>query len=166
MQTFQIAVLPGDGIGPEVMAAARRVLETVEQKFSLEFHLTEANVGGIAIDLDGQALPARTIEVCEAADAILFGSVGGPKWEKLPPNAQPERAALLPLRKHFQLFANLRPAVCHAQLTHASPVKESIVGGAFEARGVREPTGGLYCAQPKATGQPEAEPVAIDTMIY
>jgi 3-isopropylmalate dehydrogenase len=148
------------------MAEARRVLDTVAQKFSLQFNLTEANVGGIAIDRDGHALPPRTIEVCEAADAILFGSVGGPKWEKLPPNDQPERAALLPLRKHFQLFANLRPAVCHAQLTHASPVKESIVAGGFDVLCVRELTGGLYFGQPKGTEQRDGEAVAIDTMVY
>jgi 3-isopropylmalate dehydrogenase len=166
MQTFQIAVLPGDGIGPEVMAEAINVLRAVESKFSLKFNLTEANVGGIAIDLDGHALPPRTLEVCGAADAILFGSVGGPKWEKLPPNDQPERAALLPLRKHFQLFANLRPAVCHAQLTHASPVKESIVAGGFDVLCVRELTGGLYFGQPKGTELRDGEPVAIDTMVY
>jgi 3-isopropylmalate dehydrogenase len=166
MQSFQIAVLPGDGIGPEVMAEARRVLEVVATKFSLQFNLTEANVGGIAIDEDGQALPPRTLEVCGAADAILFGSVGGPKWEKLPPNEQPERAALLPLRKHFQLFANLRPAVCHAQLTHASPVKENLIAGGFDVLCVRELTGGLYFGQPKGTEQRDGEPVAIDTMVY
>ena len=94
MKTFKIAVLPGDGIGPEVMAEARRVLAVVESKFALKFDLTEARVGGIAIDVDGHALPAETLRVCGEAEAILFGSVGGPKWESLPPNQQPERAAL------------------------------------------------------------------------
>ena len=89
MKSFKIAVLPGDGIGPEVMAEARRVLSAIEVRFSLKMDLTEARVGGIAIDIDGRALPAETIRVCEEADAILFGSVGGPKWETLPPNEQP-----------------------------------------------------------------------------
>ena len=149
MKSFKIAVLPGDGIGPEVMAEARRVLAAVEAKFALGFALTEARVGGIAIDVDGEALPAETLRVCGEADAILFGSVGGPKWESLPPNEQPERAALLPLRKHFGLFANLRPAVCFPKLTHASPVKESLIAGGFDVLCVRELTGGLYFGQPK-----------------
>lgn len=166
MQSFKIAVLPGDGIGPEVMAEARRVLAAVERKFNLRFDLTDANVGGIAIDLDGEALPEKTLQVCGDADAILFGSVGGPKWESLPPNLQPERAALLPLRKHFGLFANLRPAVCFPKLTHASPVKESLIAGGFDVLCVRELTGGLYFGQPKGTHEENGEPVAIDTMIY
>ena len=141
MKTFKIAVLPGDGIGPEVMAEARRVLAAVEKKFALSLEMTEARVGGAAIDADGQALPPETIRVCEASDAILFGSVGGPKWESLPPNQQPERAALLPLRKHFGLFANLRPAVCFAQLTHASPIRPDLVAGGFDVLCVRELTG-------------------------
>ena len=166
MKTFQIAVLAGDGIGPEVMAEARRVLAAVEAKFALRFALNEANVGGIAIDVDGEALPAETLRVCGEADAILFGSVGGPKWESLPPNLQPERAALLPLRKHFGLFANLRPAVCHAALTHASPVKEEIIAGGFDVLCVRELTGGMYFGQPKGITERDGEPVAVDTMVY
>ncbi|RYD84028.1 MAG: 3-isopropylmalate dehydrogenase [Verrucomicrobiaceae bacterium] len=166
MPSFKIAVLPGDGIGPEVMAEARRVLDKVAQKFSIDFEMTEARVGGIAIDVDGSALPEETLRVCREADAILFGSVGGPKWESLPPNQQPERAALLPLRKHFGLFANLRPAVCHAALTHASPVKESIVAGGFDVLCVRELTGGLYFGQPKGTKEEDGEIIAIDTMVY
>jgi len=166
MKSFKIAVLPGDGIGPEVMTEARRVLSAIEARFSLKFELTEARVGGIAIDVDGRALPAETIRVCEAADAILFGSVGGPKWETLPPNEQPERAALLPLRKHFGLFANLRPAVCFPKLTHASPIKESLIAGGFNVLCVRELTGGLYFGQPKGQHEENGEPVAVDTMIY
>ena len=166
MKTFQIAVLPGDGIGPEVMAEARRVLGAVEAKFALKFALTEARVGGIAIDMDGAALPAETLRVCGEAEAILFGSVGGPKWESLPPPQQPERAALLPLRKHFGLFANLRPAVCLPKLTHASPVKEEIIAGGFDVLCVRELTGGLYFGQPKGIHEENGEPVAVDTMVY
>lgn len=166
MKTYKIAVLPGDGIGPEVMAEARRVLAAVEAKFSLKFEMTEARVGGIAIDVDGKALPEATIQVCEASDAILFGSVGGPKWESLPPNEQPERAALLPIRKHFGLFANLRPGVCFPQLTHASPVRTDLVAGGFNILCVRELTGGLYFGQPKYSKEENGETIAIDTMVY
>src|SRR5437879_4979413 len=142
MDTLKVAVLSGDGIGPEVMIEALRVLQTVEKKFGLHFEFTEARVGGIAIDQEGKALPDQTLRVCEQADAIFFGSVGGPKWESLPPNEQPERAALLPLRKHFGLFANLRPALCFPMLTHASPIKEPIIAGGFDALCVRQLTGG------------------------
>jgi 3-isopropylmalate dehydrogenase len=166
MKTFKIAVLPGDGIGPEVMAEARRVLAVAEKKFGFQLQMTEARVGGIAIDVDGRALPEETVRICSESDAILFGSVGGPKWETLPPNEQPERAALLPLRKHFALFANLRPAVCFPKLTHASPVKESLIEGGFDVLCVRELTGGLYFGQPKGRREENGEPVAIDTMIY
>jgi len=166
MRTYKIAVLPGDGIGPEVMAEARRVLAVIEKNFNIGFSMTEARVGGIAIDHDGHALPESTLEICRESDAILFGSVGGPKWEALPPNEQPERAALLPLRKHFGLFANLRPAVCFPVLTHASPVKEAIVAGGFDVLCVRELTGGLYFGQPKYTREVEGEWTAVDTMVY
>src|SRR5436190_1255657 len=110
--TLKIAVLAGDGIGPEVMAEAIKVLRATAAQDGFVLDLNEALVGGIAIDQAGKALPPETLSVCEESEAILFGSVGGPKWESLPPTKQPERGALLPLRKHFQLYANLRPAVC------------------------------------------------------
>jgi 3-isopropylmalate dehydrogenase len=166
MKHFNIAVLSGDGIGPEVMVQGRRVLEAVGQKFGFELAFTECRVGGAAIDHDGHALPEATLKVCEQSDAILFGSVGGPKWESLPPNEQPERAALLPLRKHFALFANLRPALCFPALTHASPIKESIIAGGFNVLCVRELTGGLYFGQPKFRREENGEPMAVDTMVY
>lgn len=166
MQTYKVAVLAGDGIGPEVMQEALRILEAVQTQFGFSLVLEEARVGGIAIDVDGRALPEATLRACEGADSILFGSVGGPKWESLPPAEQPERAALLPLRKHFQLFANLRPAVCYPKLTHASPVKEELIPGGFDVLCVRELTGGLYFGQPKGTHQENGETVAIDTMVY
>ena len=166
MSPFKIAVLAGDGIGPEVMTQALRVLSAVSTKFSLTFHFTERLVGGAAIDAHGKALPEETLEACRNADAILFGSVGGPKWERLDPNLQPERAALLPLRKHFSLFANLRPAVCLPELTHASPVKESLIQVGFDVLCVRELTGGLYFGQPKGRHEENGETVAIDTMVY
>ncbi|MEA3188456.1 MAG: 3-isopropylmalate dehydrogenase, partial [Chthoniobacter sp.] len=166
MRNFKIAVLAGDGIGPEVMSEALRVLKAIGPKFELEFSFTEKRVGGAAIDADGKALPEETLQVCGESDAILFGSVGGPKWESLPPNEQPERAALLPLRKHFGLFANLRPAVCFAELTHASPVKEAIISGGFDVLCVRELTGGLYFGQPKWTREENGDTTVVDTMVY
>ena len=107
---YSVAVLAGDGIGPEVMAAAEQVLDAVSDKFGFTLNREHHAIGGAAIDEFGKALPDTTLKACENADAILFGSVGGPKWEHLPPNDQPERASLLPLRKHFGLFCNLRPA--------------------------------------------------------
>jgi 3-isopropylmalate dehydrogenase len=163
---YKIAVLPGDGIGPEVMAEALKVLRRVSEKFGPKFEFNEQLVGGAAIDAKGKALPADTIAACEASDAILFGSVGGPKWEKLPPNEQPERAALLPIRKHFGLFANLRPSICYPSLTHASPVKDCLIEGGFNVLCVRELTGGLYFGQPKFCKEVDGEMTAVDTMVY
>jgi 3-isopropylmalate dehydrogenase len=163
---YQIAVLAGDGIGPEVMAESLRVLRAAASRFSLDLRLEEAPVGGAAIDEAGEALPPATLATCARAGAILFGSVGGPKWEKLPPAQQPERAALLPLRKHFGLFANLRPSVCYPSLTHASPLRPDIVAGGFDVLCVRELTGGLYFGQPKYTDAAADDPVAVDTMVY
>lgn len=165
-KTYSIAVLPGDGIGPEVMAEARKVLDRISETFSIRFETTEKLVGGAALDAVGHPLPEDTVKACEAAEAILFGSVGGPKWETLPPDLQPERGALLPLRKHFGLFANLRPAVCFPALTHASPVKEDRIAGGFDVLCVRELTGGLYFGQPKMIETRDGEETAIDTMVY
>jgi 3-isopropylmalate dehydrogenase len=161
-----IAVLPGDGIGPEVMSEAIRILRAAAEQYSFGLDLKEFPVGGAGIDECGKALPDHTLAGCEAAEAILFGSVGGPKWESLPANEQPERAALLPLRKHFGLYANLRPAVCFPELTHASPLHPAIVEGGFDVLCVRELTGGLYFGQPKYLREEEGERVAVDTMVY
>jgi len=163
-QKISIAVLAGDGIGPEVMAEAVKVLHVVGKGLTME--LREALVGGAAIDATGQALPKETLKTCESSDAILFGSVGGPKWETLPANEQPERAALLPLRKHFELFANLRPAICLPELTAASPLRPDLVEGGFDILCIRELTGGLYFGQPKGIREENGERVAIDTMVY
>ena len=163
-ESLQIAVLAGDGIGPEVMAEALQVLKIACQGIDLRF--SECLVGGAAIDSTGKALPPETLETCSASDAILFGSVGGPKWESLPANEQPERAALLPLRKHFNLFANLRPAICFPELTAASPLRPDLVAGGFDILCIRELTGGLYFGKPKETRQENGEKVAIDTMVY
>jgi 3-isopropylmalate dehydrogenase len=163
-QRLSIAVLAGDGIGPEVMAEAVKVLKAVSTGLDLEFR--EGLVGGAAIDARGKALPDETLKVCESSDAILFGSVGGPKWEALPANEQPERAALLFLRKHFELYANLRPAICFPELTAASPLRSDLVEGGFDILCIRELTGGLYFGQPKGSHQENGERVAIDTMVY
>ena len=163
-KSIKVAVLPGDGIGPEVMAQAIEVLNAACQGIDLQF--AECLVGGAAIDATGKALPNETLETCSDSDAILFGSVGGPKWESLPPNEQPERAALLPLRKHFSLFANLRPAICFPELTAASPLRPDIVAGGFDILCIRELTGGLYFGKPKETREENGEKVAIDTMVY
>jgi len=163
---YQISILAGDGIGPEVMVQALRVLDAVSEKHSFTVNRSEHLVGGAAIDATGHPLPAETIAACEAADAILFGSVGGPKWESLPPDIQPERGALLPLRKHFGLYANLRPGVCLPALIHASPVKNELIPQGFDVLCVRELTGGVYFGQPKGRKEENGEPVAFDTMIY
>jgi len=161
-----ITILSGDGIGPEVMIQALRVLDAVAEKFQFSITRSEHLVGGAAIDATGHPLPPETIAACEKADAILFGSVGGPKWEALPPDIQPERGALLPLRKHFGLFANLRPGVCLPALIHASPVKNELIPQGFDVLCVRELTGGIYFGQPKGRREENGEPVAFDTMIY
>ena len=163
---FRIAVLAGDGIGPEVMQEGLKVLEKTAARFSIAIETTPCLVGGAAIDATGRALPPETLAACENAQAILFGSVGGPKWESLPADEQPERAALLPLRKHFGLFANLRPAVCLPELTHASPIHPRLVEGGFDVLCVRELTGGLYFGEPKFLKEENGEHVAVDTMIY
>jgi len=169
MQNYRIAVLAGDGIGPEVMEQAERVLAATAEKFGFTTTLTHADVGGLAIDNHGEALPASTLKVCEEADAILFGSVGGPKWEHLPPAVQPERAALLPLRKHFNLFCNFRPAKVYKELADACPLRSDIIGDGFDILCVRELTGGIYFAKrPDSKGREGsgADERAWDTKEY
>ena len=163
---YQIAVLAGDGIGPEVMAEAIKVLDAVQAKADFSLSYTQADVGGAAIDNHGQALPDSTLKVCEDSDAILFGSVGGPKWESLPPAQQPERASLLPLRKHFSLFCNLRPAKMFKTLASASPLRADIVKEGFDILCVRELTGGIYFGEPKGREGTGEEEMAFDTMCY
>ena len=162
MNTKKLAVLAGDGIGPEVMKEAIKILDRIAllEKFKIDYE--EALVGGAAIDRYGEALPQVTIDVCKRADAILFGSVGGPKWESLPAEKQPERAALLPLRKMFNLYANLRPAIVFRELKDASPLKPEIIGDGFDIVIVRELTGGIYFGQPKGREGDKA----YDTLVY
>ncbi|EKO3805513.1 3-isopropylmalate dehydrogenase [Vibrio harveyi] len=165
-KSYKIAVLPGDGIGPEVMAQAHKVLDAIEKKHGIAFERDEHDVGGIAIDNHDCPLPESTVKACEESDAVLFGSVGGPKWEHLPPNDQPERGALLPLRKHFQLFCNLRPAQIHSGLEAFSPLRADISGRGFDIVVVRELTGGIYFGQPKGREGEGATEKAFDTEVY
>lgn len=162
----RIAVLAGDGIGPEVMGATMLVAKELEKKHGLQLEWKEGWVGGAAIDAKGKALPDETVELCRSAKAVLFGSVGGPKWENFPPNEQPERAALLPLRKIFGLYANLRPAVLYPELVKCSPLHPDRVAGGFDLLVVRELTGGLYFGQPKETTKTARGERAVDTMVY
>ena len=167
MKTLKFAVLPGDGIGPEVMGVALDVLKITGEKFDFTLDYTEADIGGIAIDNHGTAFPESTKAICEDSDAILFGSVGGPKWESLPPSEQPERAALLPIRKAFSLYANVRPGLLYPQLIAASPLKEARIPEGIDIVCIRELTGGIYFGQPKSTTKLEnGEEQAIDTMVY
>ncbi len=164
---LKIAVLPGDYIGPEVMAAALPVLEAVLRRGGHTLAYSIHDVGGAGIDHHGKALPDATLDACRAADAILFGSVGGPKWEKLPPAEQPERASLLPLRKAFTLFANVRPGFLPAPLAETSPLRPDRIPNGIDMVCIRELTGGLYFGRPKSTTTLESGDIeAVDTMVY
>ena len=165
-KNYKIAVLPGDGIGPEVMKEAVRVLDVVSEKFGFSIQKEWADVGGAAYDNHGFPLPESTLKIAENSDAILFGSVGGPKWESLPPHLQPERGALLPLRKHFKLFCNLRPARVYKELAAACPLRSDIVGDGFDILCVRELTGDVYFGQPKGREGSGPDEKGFDTMIY
>jgi 3-isopropylmalate dehydrogenase len=160
-----IAVLAGDGIGPEIVAQAVRVLKEVAGRFGQAFRFEEALVGGIAYDETGHPLPPETLALCKRADAILFGAVGGPKWDSVqPPSLRPELGALLPLRKELGLFANLRPARLYPTLASASALKEELVSGGLDILVVRELTGGIYFGDPK--GRTDEGRRAVDTCVY
>lgn len=165
-KTFKFTVLAGDGIGPEVMDQALRVLEYACKGEDFELSYSRHDVGGAAIDIHGEALPKSTVDACSQADAILFGSVGGPKWENLPPAKQPERAALLPLRKIFKLFANIRPGLLYPQLTDASPLKKERIPNGIDIVCIRELTGGIYFGEKKTYKTEDGEDAACDTMSY
>ncbi len=166
MATFKFSVLPGDYIGPEVMEVALDVLKTACGKEGHKLDYTVCAVGGAGIDKFGKALPDQTVETCRNSDAILFGSVGGPKWEHLPSNEQPERAALLPLRKIFKLFANIRPGLLYPQLADASPLKTERIPNGIDIVCIRELTGGIYFGEKKTFTNPDGETAASDTMSY
>ena len=140
---YQIAVIPGDGIGPDVVEQTLNVMDKVGEKFGHTFNYTKVLAGGCAIDATGACLPQETIDICKASDAVLLGAVGGWKWDNLPGDQRPERA-LLGLRKALGLFANLRPALLFEQLADASPLKPEILAGGLDIVVVRELTGGIY----------------------
>jgi len=163
--SHKIALLPGDGIGAEVTPEARRVLEVVGKATGSTFEFEGGLVGGAAIDATGGPLPEAALRVCRQADAILFGAVGGPKWDNLPQEARPERG-LLRIRKELDLFANLRPAKCFPMLVDASPLKRSVVEGT-DLMVIRELTGGLYFGEPRGReALPGGGERAVNTMSY
>ena len=163
--SHSILLLPGDGIGPEVVQQARRVLEHVADKHGLSIELTEGDLGGIAIDRQGAAYPDATRALARQADAILLGAVGGPKWDGLPPAERPERG-LLAIRADLDLFANLRPAILFPQLASASSLKAELVAG-LDILIVRELTGGIYFGEPRGIREREdGEREGFNTYIY
>lgn len=144
MGNYRIAVLKGDGIGPDVIAEAMGVLECIGAKYGHSFQFNEKLAGGCAYDACGMPLPEETLEACKNSDAILLGAVGGPQWDHLPAELRPEAGALLKLRSSLGLYANLRPAIIHQALRAASPIKEEIIGDGLDILVVRELTGGIY----------------------
>jgi len=140
---FKIAVLPGDGIGVEIVPEAIKALQAIGQKYGHEFEFTEALVGGAAYDATGTPLPTETLDLCKHSEAVLLGAIGAPQYDKLPVHLRPEVGALLPLRKELQLFANLRPCIMFPGLLAASTLKEEVISG-VDIMVVRELTGGLY----------------------
>ena len=159
-----ILILPGDGIGPEIVAEAVKVLDAVRQKFSLDITTDQAVVGGAAYDAEGDPLPASTLDKAKAADAILFGSIGGPKWDAIERDKRPERG-LLRLRSSLNLFANLRPAMLFPQLASASSLKPEVVSG-LDILIVRELTGGIYFGQPRGIREENGERIGFNTDVY
>lgn len=155
----KITVLPGDGIGPEVVTAAVEVLGAIAQKYDHQFHFAYGAIGGVAIDQYQDPLPQNTISLCEESDAILLGAVGGPKWDHNPADLRPEKG-LLRIRKHFDLFSNLRPVQAIPSMLKSSPLKEDIVKD-VDLLIVRELTGGLYFGERHRT-----ENEALDSLTY
>ncbi len=160
----RITLLPGDGIGPEILSEAVKVMQACAKEFGLAFEFSEALVGGSAIDSCGLALPEQTLELCRKSDAVILGAVGGPKWDHLPAAQRPEAAALLPLRKRLGLFANLRPVILNQTMVEISPLKREIIEGT-DILFVRELTGGLYFGEKRREQIPGGEK-AIDTLVY
>ncbi len=164
MRNFNIALLGGDGIGPEVLAEAVKVLKAVEQKYNYEFIYTEALIGGCAYEKFGTPLPEETVELAKNSDAVFLGAVGDWKYDSLPPEVRPERA-LLGIRKALNLFANLRPAIVYPELVNASPLRPEIVSG-VDIMIIRELTGDVYFGQPKGIELVNGEKTGYNNMIY
>ena len=162
---YNITILPGDGIGPEIMKVATAALEVAGKKNDIEFGFTEALVGGAAIDAHGVPLPDETLEICKSSDAVLLAAIGGYKWDTLPSAQRPEQG-LLGLRAGLGVFANLRPATVLPQLIDASTLRRDVVEGT-DIMVVRELTGGIYFGKPKGFGVNEAgERIGYNTMVY
>ena len=164
MKSFNIALLKGDGIGPEITRQAVRVLNRAAEKYNFKLNYTEALIGGDAIDKTGVPLPEETIKVCKASDAVLLGAVGGYKWDNLPGDKRPE-AGLLGIRAALGLYANLRPAVVFGPLKSASPLKPEIIGDSLDIMVVRELIGGIYFGKRGRTLQ-NGISAAYDTEMY
>ena len=162
--TYKIAVLSGDGIGPEIMEEAIKVLNAVGKKHDIDFEFNKALIGGCAYDEHGVPLPQETIDVCKNSDAVMLGAVGDWKYDKLPPEVRPEKA-LLGIRKALNLFANLRPAIVYDELTSSSPLKAEIVSG-VDIMIVRELTGDVYFGTPRGIDEIDGEKVGYNNMIY
>lgn len=161
----KLLILPGDGIGPEVMREVRRVIEWMDRRRSVSFDISEGVVGGAALDAEGSPCPDETVAAARAADAVLFGSVGGPKWDSLPFEKRPE-LGVLRLRKDLGLFANLRPAVVLDPLAEASSLKADLVRG-LDLMIVRESTGGIYFGEPRGIEtMADGKRRGIDTEVY
>ena len=164
MEKYNIVLLKGDGIGPEIVNEAVKVLDKTAEKFGFEVNYDEALLGGCAIDATGVPLPQETIDKCKVADSVLLGAVGGSKWDTLPGNLRPE-AGLLGIRGALGLFANLRPAVIFEPLKDASPLKDEIIGNALDIMVVRELTGGIYFGE-RGRKEVNGNPAAYDTEMY
>lgn len=162
--TYKVAVLPGDGIGAEIVPEAVKVLKAVGSKYGHDFAFTEGLIGGAAIDAVGVPLPEDTLNLCHSSDAVLLGAIGGPKWDSLPVHLRPEAGALLPLRKALGLYANLRPAMLYNALLDASTLKREVIEG-IDIMVIRELTGGLYFGEKKREQTAEGQR-AVDTLVY
>ncbi len=163
--TYKLAVMPGDGIGPEIINQAKKVLNSIEKKYDVKFDCTEVLMGGVAIDATGEPLPKETIDTCLKSDAVLLGAVGGPKWDNLPGDKRPE-AGLLGIRKELGVYANLRPAVLFPQLKSASNLKPEVLGDGLDIMIVRELIGGAYFGEKKRIDLEDGGQRAWDTMVY